>query len=124
MELNVTIFIQITNFWITYWILHRFFLKPVVAFVQQKECALAMVQDKLKHKEVTIQALQKNKHAQLLSFKNHLKNDYQMIELASDERHIQALNQPGAVIDKEDAIKQCKQVITKKVCDACSCSDM
>ncbi|MFA6527008.1 MAG: hypothetical protein WCT20_01140 [Candidatus Babeliales bacterium] len=124
MEPNITIFVQIINFWITYWILHRFFLKPVVAFIQQKECALAMVQDTIKRKEAAVRALQKDKLDQLIVFKTHIKTDYQMIEHVSAQREIPELEQPKPVAEKYVAIAQCKQIIIKKVCDVCSCSDL
>lgn len=123
MEINITIFVQIINFWITYGVLHRFFLKPMVAFIQQKEGAFAAHQSMLQHKDEVIQSLQKDKQTELTTFKDHLKNDYKTVEPAQHEREIPALAAAHIVGDTSTAIAQCKQTIMKKVCNVCSCSD-
>lgn len=96
----------------------------MVAFIQQKECAFEGLQDTLRRKETTVQLLQKNKLDQLVVFKTHIKDDYKMAEYASVERQIPMLDQAQSIADKQNAVAQCKQVIIKKVCNVCSCSDM
>lgn len=124
MEINITIFIQIINFWITYWILHKFFLKPMVAFIQQKECAFALVTETIKQKEKILEELQQEKTRELLTFKTHINISYQMTELPLEDRTIPTVDTSVSTNPTKNSVTECKNVILKKVCDVCSCSNM
>jgi hypothetical protein len=76
MQINVTFIIQIINFWITYAILHKLLLKPVVRLVNNKEAGKAMLLNGLKEKEAALVRLQEDKKKNIDIFRNHLKTHY------------------------------------------------
>jgi len=93
---NVTLFVQIANFIITYLFLHRLFFKPFIKLIDKKEAAKRSLLTKLKEKEVLLLRLQKEKAAHLDTFKATIKKNYTL----SPQNQLQKI--PQATADYKD----------------------
>ncbi len=51
MEINITLVVQIINFWITYFFLTRLLLKPMVVMLKVRDLARIKMDDALKERE-------------------------------------------------------------------------
>jgi|SRR5579862_4352164 len=76
MNINITFIIQIINFWVTYFMLHKLLFKPVFRHLHQKEFAKNLMLEKLKGKEKKLFVLQEKKSALLFDFRRHLQVAY------------------------------------------------
>jgi len=76
MQINVTFIIQIINFWISYFILHKILFKPVVQLIQNKETAKDLLVEGIKAKETALLHLQDEKKQNLEDFRCYLKTKY------------------------------------------------
>jgi hypothetical protein len=76
MQINATFLIQIINFWVTYTILHRLLLRPLVHLINKKDAAKATMIEGIKQKEHVLARLQEDKHKNLEIFRNHVKTKY------------------------------------------------
>lgn len=77
MQINATFLVQIVNFWISYAMLHKFFFKPFVRFIEKKSTAKRTLLENLKAKELSLAQLQEDKKRHLEDFRAHLKAQYQ-----------------------------------------------
>lgn len=77
MQVNATTLIQILNFWITYFFLKKFFFKPIVRVLLQKDALRKALRDDLKYKETALFHLQEKKTRQTVDFKDQIKKNYQ-----------------------------------------------
>jgi len=76
MRVNLTLFIQIINFSITYWFLNRFMFKPVIKFLKQKKSKEEKTRKELDKKEQDLLMTEKKKHQELDDFKVRMKKEY------------------------------------------------
>lgn len=79
MQINITLFIQIINFFLTYKILDKFFLKPMLQSLRNKKTAKCNFESKIKHDEKTVEDLKESKKTQLASFQTYIKKQYPFI---------------------------------------------
>jgi F0F1-type ATP synthase membrane subunit b/b' len=68
MHINVTLFIQIGNFLITYYLLDRWLFKPLIASIQKKQKAKNKLLKNIQSEESELLALQKTKLEKLKHF--------------------------------------------------------
>lgn len=76
MDINLTLFIQIINFYITYRLLGTFLFKPVIHEIDRRNARLTQITHELKDKEAALLRLQQAKQEQLHQFKNHAEKDF------------------------------------------------
>jgi F0F1-type ATP synthase membrane subunit b/b' len=74
--INLTLFVQIANFWITYLVMHKFLFKPFVEMITRKKAAMDNMLKGLKEKEVALINLQDDKMRHLAEFKTYLQQRY------------------------------------------------
>jgi hypothetical protein len=74
--INLTLFVQIANFWITYAVMHKFLFKPFVSMIIRKQEARDSILKGLKDKEEILTNLQEDKARHLAEFKVYLKGRY------------------------------------------------
>ena len=76
--LNITLFIQIFNFLITYWFLARFFFKPILKFVQNEEQKKLLLDKSIINYHAAIQdhGLQRQQIRQSASYDFHKYVDF------------------------------------------------
>ena len=68
MHINVTLFIQIGNFLLTYYLLDNWFFKPLIASIQKKQKSKNKLKNNIKSEETELLALQKAKLKKLNNF--------------------------------------------------------
>lgn len=76
MRINLTYFIQIINFLITYWFLNRFLFKPVILFIKNKKEKESKFNKRTEKKEHNLLDLEKKKHQDLVDFRVRMKKEY------------------------------------------------
>ena len=76
MQINLTVLIQIINFWVSYVFLHKFFLKPIVDLINKKILAKNFLIDGLRQKELTVAKLQEEKLINVDTFRQYLATTY------------------------------------------------
>lgn len=74
--INLTLFVQLGNFWITYAVMHKFLFKPFVHMIIRKQEVSACILKGLKEKEEKLVTLQEDKAKHLAEFKLYLKKRY------------------------------------------------
>ncbi len=77
MQVNATTLIQILNFWITYFFLKKFFFRPIIRVLLQKDALRKALRDDLRYKEKALFHLQEKKNRQTVDFKEQIKKNYQ-----------------------------------------------
>jgi hypothetical protein len=76
MAINVTLFIQIANFWVSYAILNKLVFKPILHLIKNKETAKALLLENLHSREQDVAVLQSEKKKNLTDFRMYLKTRY------------------------------------------------
>ena len=89
MNINLTFFIQIFHFFVSYLFLSKFFFNPTIESLSQKNTYKQKLISSIQKEESDIVALHKEIGEHLLSFQQHIKLRYPFIEL-----------QPQTVLDK------------------------
>lgn len=117
MQINCTVFIQIINFWVTYFFLRKILLEPIVAVINKKKSAMDSLTSHLKEKEFNIDQLVKKKGKALVDFREQVQFKYKMPE-------IKPLEIQASLIYKSDKqqiaelINSSKNLIIEKVSNA------
>lgn len=78
MQFNITFFIQIINFFITYWFLNKFMFKPVIKFIKKRKQREKAFINKIKQKEELLLELEKQKKLELYNFQQKVKSKYKL----------------------------------------------
>ena len=81
MHLNVTFFLQVFNFGITYWFLNKFMFKPVSVFIFDKKNKEEKIKKNLIKKEESLLEMEKKKDEELLIFQKNMKEKYKVPSL-------------------------------------------
>lgn len=76
MQINCTVFIQIINFWVTYYFLKNILLKPLIEVIHKKNKAKNLLIEHLKERESLIQSLLGKKRKELEIFKTQVQFKY------------------------------------------------
>ena len=76
MQVNITLFLQVINFLISYWFLNRFLFKPVFAFIGKKSLQEKRIASIIESKEHNLLNLEEEKHQRLIDFREDLHGKY------------------------------------------------
>ncbi|MCK4650796.1 hypothetical protein KAT08_01345 [Candidatus Babeliales bacterium] len=76
MHLNLTFFVQIVNFSITYLFLNKIMFRPILLFLKQKKEKEKSLQGKIAKKESDFLMLNKRKDEDLIKFRKNMKEQY------------------------------------------------
>lgn len=117
MQINCTVFIQIINFWVTYFFLRKILLAPAIVMINKKKRAKDALANHLKEKESSINDLINQKSKKLVDFREQIQFKYKKPQIRtleiktdlvyqSDQQQIEAL------------INSSKNLIIKKVSNA------
>ena len=81
MQFNITFFLQIFNFAITYWFLNKFMFKPTISFIEKRLQKDNKIKKDLEKKEQVLLKLEKKKNNELHEFKFEMKQKYTVEEI-------------------------------------------
>ena len=107
---NLTLLLQVLNFWITYWFLNRFMFKPVLLFLEQKKQKDLLLKSKIEKKE---NILLKIENFSVFKEKIFKKYKFKSPELEQISTNIQFKK-----VDKNEAdklIQVIKDILVKRV---------
>ena len=76
MKLNVTLFVQVANFWITCFFLSKFLWKPMVCMLDKRDSAKKKLQTNLQQQELSLSQRIEEKDRLLQDFRLYLKRQY------------------------------------------------
>ena len=114
MRINLTLFIQVINFGVTYWFLNWFMFRPVINFLKEKKNKEEKTKKNLEKKEQNLLEIEKKKHQDLDDFKIRMKKEYRIAPTAVPEIPSEII----CKIDKKKAEKLtvvAKKILLKKV---------
>ena len=111
MQINLTLFVQVINFAITYWFLNKFMFRPVIAFLQEKRKKEAQTKKLIDKKEQELLAMKHKKENDLVEFKQEIKTKYEFEPFESEDIPVQV----SCRIDKSEVDKITKMVKNKLV---------
>lgn len=74
--INLTLPLQMINFLVTYWVLHRFLLRPIVARILERKAEEKKMCDEIILKKKDVEVFRNEKTAQLAQFQIDSKTDY------------------------------------------------
>ena len=94
MKINITFFIQIINFFVTYYILHTFLFKKVVLLLQTERNKTQKVVRKTQEVESLARSQAREKKEELLFFKNQFLSTYHLPALKQENLDIKAHYMP------------------------------
>lgn len=80
MQFNITFFLQIFNFTITYWFLNKFMFRPVISFIKNRNAKDLKIKNDIENKEQNLLNLEKEKLKDLQDFKMDMNEKYQVNE--------------------------------------------
>lgn len=76
MKLNVTLFFQIANFWVTCFFLSKLLWKPMIRMLDKRETAKKKLQTNLQQQELSLTQKVEEKDRLLQDFRLYLKRQY------------------------------------------------
>lgn len=114
MQINCTVIIQAFNFLITYFFLRKFFFKPTVRLINQKDTAKKILAEKLRLKELTVSNLVAQKSRDLDDFRIKIRERYKKPEPPIIQIKPDILDQQQIIVT-QDVINECKNAILKGV---------
>ncbi len=101
MQFNITFFIQIINFYITYWFLNNFLFKSVINFIEKEKLKEAELNNAIKEKQNLLLNLEYKKSKELSDFQNKVNKDYKAETVdALDVPKMSQINLDEKEIDK------------------------
>jgi tRNA/tmRNA/rRNA uracil-C5-methylase (TrmA/RlmC/RlmD family) len=112
--INLTLFVQIGNFWITYAVMHKFLFKPFVSMIIRKQEASQKILKGLKEKEEILTNLQEDKAKHLTEFKLYLKKRYVVTPPSAVAAPAEAFYQADAQV-LEQLTQRATQLIIQEV---------
>ena len=117
MQINCTVFIQIINFWVTYFFLRKILLEPAMEMINKKKHAKEALTNHLKEKEISINELIQQKGKELVEFREQVQFKYKKPEIKPLEIKTDLVYES----DKkqiEELINSSKNLIIEKVSNA------
>lgn len=114
MQFNITFFLQIFNFAITYWFLNRFMFKPVMFFIKKRDQEESMIKKNIKNKEKYLLKLERDKKEELIEFKVQMDQKYFVPNISEPDDFIEV----SCHIDKQNVekmIKVAEKILVERV---------
>lgn len=118
MKINITLVVQIINFWITYFFLTRLLFKPMVAMLKAREVAREKMKDALKEREFFLKERVEEKTRALVEFRRYLKRTY-AVEAAAVPVNVPEVGYKKNQAEIDSITVTSKNYLIKKVPDAC-----
>ena len=117
MQINCTVFIQIINFWVTYYFLKSILLRPLIEVINKKSMAKKALAEHLKEKEDFIHALLKKKNQELETFQTQVQFKYKkpIISLSEIKSELSYTRDDKQI---KELINSSKDLIIKEVSNA------
>jgi hypothetical protein len=113
MAVNVTFIIQIANFWVSYFMLHKLIFSPVMRVLKNKETAQKLLRESLKDREHVLLRVQEEKKQIISDFKEHVRVRYAPI--STQIKEIPLIKIESQKCDEIEAVteKMCNILVTK-----------
>jgi hypothetical protein len=113
MAVNVTFIIQIVNFWVSYFMLHKLILSPVMRVLKNKETAQKLLRESLKDREHVLLRLQEEKQQSVSDFKEHIRVRY--VPVSTQIKEIPLVKIESQKCDEIEAVTEamCDILVTK-----------
>lgn len=107
-NINLTLPLQIINFLITYWVLNRYLLRPVIVRILERRAQEKKMQDEIILKKRDVEVFNNEKTAQLAQFQVDTKKDFPFTPFRAP--HTTApepkLASPALTADEEESLKK------------------
>ena len=114
MQINLTFFIQLINFGISYWFLNKFMFKPVLEYLKKRKAKENKIAKDIAKKEHILLSLEHKKGQGLIDFKVDMESRYKLESYkVPDVPH-----QVPCFVDKKEAeklVKIAKEMLVKRV---------
>lgn len=78
MEINLTIFVQMINFLISYWFLNKYLFKPALESIKRKNLEKNNLILEIENEEKNLLIKEKSKNEQLIQFQEKVLEKYQV----------------------------------------------
>ena len=114
MQFNITFFIQIINFYITYWFLNKFLFKPVINFIKKEKLKEQIVKIEIENKQKLLSNLEDKKRSELYNFQDKASKKYRvepLIEIKIPELSQIELNKS----EVDNVTKIVKNILVERV---------
>lgn len=119
MQINITFFVQIINFGITYFFLNKILFRSVVYFLQKRELLKQRLIRKIDEKEHELDALYSQKASDMLNFQAYVAKKYRLttfipqeiplqVKYRRDNRTLDLLVQKGSDLVLKEIGHACK----------------
>jgi hypothetical protein len=108
MAVNVTFVIQVANFWVSYYMMHKLIFSPIMHILQRKESAKKLLLESLKDREHSLRILQDEKQKNASDFKTYLTTRY-----VTEPLSLQDI--PSITVQAQD--HQALEAMTAKMCN-------
>ena len=116
MQINVTLVIQIINFFITYKVLNAFLFRPAIDALETKQKKKDALQNQIDTQEEELITIEKEKVEAIVTFQNHVKKCYPFIQTYTVEKQLEFdITPQPKMIDKEKLEKQITDWLVEKV---------
>jgi len=114
MEINITLFIQIANFLLTYYLLNKLIFAPVIASLNKKKKEENAFLKSLNNEEAVLLEKQKEENAQLCSFQQKLATKYKKPK--KEHLHIKFdIAYKRDPVEVKNTIKKVKDLLVEEV---------
>ncbi|MFH1461330.1 MAG: ATP synthase F0 subunit B [bacterium] len=101
MQFNITFFLQIFNFAVTYWFLNKFMFRPVISFIKRRQQEENKIKKNIENKEKDLLKLEREKKEELTEFKVKMEQKYFVPNLLEPDISIEV----SSHVDKQNVEK-------------------
>lgn len=115
MKINVTLFIQIINFFITYKVLTLFLFKPILESLKEKRIRKEKLQKSIKEKEQELVNLEQQKRENIITFQKHIKQTFPFISPKQYDKPLEISITKQEIIDTKKLKNKITDWIVSKV---------
>ena len=115
MQINMTLFLQVLNFWVTYWFLNKFMFKTVLLVLDQKKQKEDLIKKKISQKEKLLLQMERSSKKELDDFKTSMSVKYEVempvLECAVNEISDEKINKN----ESEKIIQAATELLVERV---------
>ena len=101
MNVNLTLFVQILNFWVAYWILRICIFKPAVRLLYNEEEKKEALAHAIAQEEASIAYVHHKRQLQWQQFRIHCKRNHPIAEKAVEEPLVTSADQESEQVTGE-----------------------
>lgn len=118
MDINITFFVQIINFGITYFFLNKILFRPVVHFLQKREMLKQRLINKISEKEHELDTLYSQKASDMLNFQSYVAKKYRLTKFIPQEIPLQVRYQKD-IRALDSLVQRGSELVLKEIGHAC-----